>query len=132
MARGSQGGRPAHEPTDATRQIVTVLWANGISQDYICIELKITLKTLRKHYRDELEFAKERVRAQIGANVIKKALGLNGKPPDNACMFFWLKTQGGWVEARPPRLEDDDDDRGSGNAPPPIVIRVSGGFRKQE
>ena len=44
-------GRPAYMPTDAHKQIVRVLKANGIGDRTIASELGINRRTLRKHFR---------------------------------------------------------------------------------
>ena len=48
-------GRPAHQPDPAQRRQVEALAAYGIPEDDISRVIGIDSKTLRKHYRDELD-----------------------------------------------------------------------------
>ena len=82
-----------HVPTDATRQTVQLHTMVGTSQEDISRVLDIDPKTLRKHYRDELDLAKAKANATIGGALFNKA-----KTGDTAAMIFWMKTQAGWRE----------------------------------
>lgn len=84
---------PAHEPTDATRQAVQLHATVGTPQETIAAVLGIDPKTLRLHYRDELDLSKARATATIGGALFNKA-----KSGDTAAMIFWMKTQAGWRE----------------------------------
>ena len=50
-------------------------------------------KTLRLHYRDELDLSLAKANATIGGALFNKAKG-----GDTAAMIFWMKTQAGWKE----------------------------------
>lgn len=83
-------GKPAFEPTDAQRQLVQVLTANGEPQPIIARNLGIGEKTLRKYFKAELADGLAQVRAAVGASIVKAALNGNiyaGK--------YWLSTHGG-------------------------------------
>jgi hypothetical protein len=85
--------RNPHEPTADTRQLVQLHTTVGTPQEDIARILDIDPKTLRKHYRDELDLAKAKANATIGGALFNKA-----KSGDTAAMIFWMKTQAGWRE----------------------------------
>jgi len=53
----------------------------------------IDKKTLRRHYRDELDLSMAKANATIGGALFNKA-----KAGDTASMTFWLKTRARWRE----------------------------------
>ena len=87
--------KPPHAPTDATRQTVQLHTMVGTTQADIARVLGIDEKTLRKHYRDELDLAKAKANATIGGALFNQA-----KSGDTSAMIFWMKTQAGWRERK--------------------------------
>ena len=85
--------RHEHEPTDAMRQTVQLHATVGTTQEDIARIIGIDAKTLRKHYRDELDLSRAKANATIGGALFNKAKG-----GDTAAMIFWMKTQAGWRE----------------------------------
>jgi len=85
--------KPPHAPTDAQRQTVQLHTTVGTTQAVISQLLGIDLKTLRKHYREELDLSKAKSNATIGGALFNKAKG-----GDTTAMIFWMKTQAGWRE----------------------------------
>ena len=85
--------RPEHDPTHATRQLVQLHATVGTAQVIIADILGIDDKTLRKHYREELDQAKAKANATIGGALFNKAKG-----GDTSAMIFWMKTQAGWKD----------------------------------
>ena len=85
--------KPPHNPTDAMRQTVQLHTTVGTPQETIAQILGIDPKTLRKHYRDELDLSRAKANATIGGALFNKAKG-----GDTAAMIFWMKTQAGWKE----------------------------------
>ena len=55
MSKPDLGGRPSHRPSQATRTRVNLLLALGWSNQRIALALDVDLKTLKKHYADELK-----------------------------------------------------------------------------
>jgi len=53
----------------------------------------IGAKTLRKHYRAELDLSTAKANATVGGALFNKAKG-----GDTAAMIFWMKTRAGWTE----------------------------------
>lgn len=85
--------RHPHQPTKTTREVVKLHTMVGTDQRVIADILDIDPKTLRKHYREELDQSKARANAQIGGALFKKA-----SAGDTTAMIFWMKTQARWCE----------------------------------
>jgi hypothetical protein len=85
-----------HEPTDNTRKTVESMAGFGIPQPDIAAVIGVCDKTLRKHYRDELDLGATKANAQVIANLYKHATG-SGKGSVTAAIF-WCKTRCGWKE----------------------------------
>jgi len=65
----------------------------GTRQEAICAILGISVPTLLKHYRLELDNARDEANAAVGGALFTKAmLG------DTTAMIFWLKTRARWKE----------------------------------
>ena len=87
--------RPDHQPTKATRDTVSLHVLAGTRQDVIADVLGIDPKTLRKHYRKELDQAMAKANAKIGGALYNKALG-----GDTSALIFWAKTRMGFRETQ--------------------------------
>ena len=87
--------KPSFKPTDEERQLVEQMTAVGIPQESVCLMVRdgIDDKTLRKHFRRELDTAKIKANAKIGGSLFNKAIG-----GDTTAAIFWAKTQMGWKE----------------------------------
>jgi hypothetical protein len=85
--------RNSYEPTTESRKLVQVHATIGTQQAVIADILGIDAKTLRKHYREELDQSMAQANAQIGGALFSKAKG-----GDTAAMIFWMKTRAGWRE----------------------------------
>lgn len=86
---------PAHKPTDATRgQVEALAGFVGLPQADIAQFLEIDLKTLRKHYRRELDQATVKANLAVAKALFTKAT----KGNDTAAMIFWLKARAKWSE----------------------------------
>ena len=87
--------KPSFEPTEDERKLVKQMCAVGIPQDSIAMVVRdgIDVKTLRKHFRRELDTAKIEANAKIGGTLFNRAI--NG---DTTAAIFWAKTQMGWKE----------------------------------
>ena len=87
--------KPTFKPTDDERRLVEQMCAVGIPQESICLVVRdgIDDKTLRKHFRRELDTTKIKANAKIGGTLFNKAV--NG---DTTAAIFWAKTQMGWKE----------------------------------
>jgi len=96
-------GRKQHAPTDAERQLVQLHATVGTTQDMIARVIGIDKKTLRLHYRDELDLSMAKANATIGGALFNKAKG-----GDTASMTFWLKTRARWRETSDVNLTSED------------------------
>src|ERR1051325_2410528 len=85
--------RPIFQPTEEQRQQVKLLTAFGNTQEQIARVLKISDRTLRKHFREGLNGGTAEANTQIAQALFKKAKG-----GDTTAMIFWLKTRAGWRE----------------------------------
>jgi hypothetical protein len=92
-----------HVPTDAQRQTVRLHTTVGTDQPTIARVIGIDPKTMRKHYRDELDISKAKANATVGGALFNKAKG-----GDTAAMIFWMKTQAGWREKTDINHTSDD------------------------
>ena len=111
MARSA--GKPPHEPTHASRELVKLHAMVGTPQEIIAKVLNIDSKTLRKHYRHELDVALSKANAQVGGALYNKAV-----KGDTAAAIFWLKTRAGFRE----RQEIDHTSSDGSLAPSRIEI----------
>lgn len=85
--------RPSFQPTAEQRRMVKSLAAFGNKQDQIASLLKLSARTLRKHFREELDHGATDANSQIANALYKKA-----KDGDTTAQIFWLKCRAGWRE----------------------------------
>jgi hypothetical protein len=89
--------RPRLNPTDEQRRLVKSLAAFGTPHEEICNILNIrSPKTLRKHFRAELD----RGAAEANSNVARTLYKMATSGEHQAATFFWLKCRAGWKERR--------------------------------
>ncbi len=93
-------------PTERDRQWVETMAACGTPQEEMCKAVNISLKTLRKAFRTELDTSATKANANVAQSLYRKALG-KGMGSVTAAIF-WLKTRAGWKETD--RLEMTDGD----------------------
>ena len=104
--------RPRLNPTDEQRRLVKSLAAMNIKQEDIARMVNIrSPKTLRRHFRGELDRGATEATYKVASALFQKALA-----GDTAAMIFWLKTRADWRERK-------EFDR-SAIAPPPFVVGV--------
>jgi hypothetical protein len=89
-------GRPAHKPDPASRRQVEALAGYGVPESDIAGVVGIDPKSLRKHYRPELDHGHVKANAKVAENLYRKATG-EGRESVIAAIF-WLKTRAGWRE----------------------------------
>ena len=92
-------GRPAHQPTEKTRNEVETLAAFGIPHEDVGRVLGIDPKTLRRHYADQLELGSVKATAKVAQNLFTMAC----KPTREGLQaaIFWLRVRAGWSEYSP-------------------------------
>ena len=86
-------GRRAHQPDPGLRRQVEALAAYGIPEHDIARVVDIDPKTLRKHYRDELDLGATKANAQVAGFLFTAA-----KNGNVTAQIFWLKTRARWKE----------------------------------
>jgi hypothetical protein len=93
--RAGQPGcaRRAHKPDPLQRRQVEAMAAYGIPEFDIARVVGVDPKTLRKHYRDELDLGETKANAQVAGYLYNAAKGGNV-----TAQIFWLKTRAKWRE----------------------------------
>ena len=94
----------AHMPTPATRELVARCSGLGLPHESIAhlVDDGIDDKTLRKHYRAELDVGRAKAHLAVAATLYDKAL-----TGDTGAMVWYTKCQMRW-------------------SPPPALVEVSG------
>ena len=86
-------GRRAHKPDPALRRQVEAMAAYGIPETDISQVMRVDPKTLRKHYREELDLGESKANAQVAGFLFNAA-----KNGNVTAQIFWLKTRARWRE----------------------------------
>src|SRR5215208_3202039 len=73
MSSTRVGGRPSFEPTQSQRQMVEAM--AGVPEADIAVVIGIAPKTLRKHFRDELDTGHIKASAKVADNPYRIATG---------------------------------------------------------
>jgi hypothetical protein len=89
-------GRRAHNPDPSVRRQVEAMAGYGVPESDIAGVIGIDPKTLRKHYRAELDHGHVKANVRVAENLYRKATG-EGRESVIAAIF-WLKTRAGWRE----------------------------------
>lgn len=99
-------GGPKHEPTAEQRIQVWRQSARGANQAHIAAMLGISDRTLRLHYRYELDHAAEEANDAMAGTVYSMGTGGGGPDGWKTANFhaakYWLSTRAGWKEAAVP------------------------------
>ena len=120
-ARSSKKGFSVrHIATDENKEMVARLTSYGVNQNEICAVLKITVPTLHKHYRHEIDTAAVLANADVAQSLYRQATRQTN--PNVVAGIFWMKTRGGWTEKRP--LDEDRDTT--------VNIKITGGLPDDE
>lgn len=90
-------GRRGHEPDPTLRRQVEAMAGYGVPETEIAGMIGIDPKTLRKHYRDELDHGHTKANVRVAENLFRKATG-EGREAVTAAIF-WLKARARWKEA---------------------------------
>src|SRR5919106_4078938 len=88
--------RPSHKPDPELRRQVEALAGFGIREADIAGLIGIDPRTLRKHYRQELDHGHTKANAKVAENLFRKATG-DGRESVTAAIF-WLKARARWKE----------------------------------
>jgi len=82
------------EPTPEDRRMVRAFAGFGVPQEDIARHLGLDSKTLRKHFRNELDRGIVDANAKVAQSLFQMAT--TGK--NVAAAIFWMKCRGGWRE----------------------------------
>jgi hypothetical protein len=100
--------RPKIDPTPEQRALVKHLAAVGVPQEQIGRKIGIrSPKSLRKHFREELDLGAIDANASVAGALYKKAIS-----GDTYAQKFWLENRAGWRPAFSP----------SAQPPPPFIV----------
>jgi len=86
--------RLGHLPDELTRRQVEAMAGYGVREVDIAGVLSIDPKTLRKHYRQELDHGHTKANIKVAENLYRKATG-EGRESVTAAIF-WMKARAGW------------------------------------
>jgi hypothetical protein len=73
----------------------------GLTPGEIARLERVDVRTLKKHCAHELTASPLRANAAVALALWKAATGANGGKPNARAAAFWLRTRGGWTEAKP-------------------------------
>lgn len=133
-------GRPPFDPTEEQRLHVKLHTAYGTPQRAIAEILHITLPTLRRHFKRELDIGNHEANATVANSVYQQAIGApaqfdaNGNQVraevgrDIRAAIFWLKTRAGWREADTPAKRKSEPSK---RLQPPPVPREKVGKKEE-
>lgn len=93
-------GRPAHKPEDEQRRQVEMMAAFGNTEPQIAQLMRISLPTLRLHYREELDLGHLKATNAVAMNIFRMATKKDDPRAIQAAMF-WMKCRAGWSEFAP-------------------------------
>lgn len=114
MPRSPNAHRPKYDPTQADRETVKTMAAVGVPEHQIakCLgEKGIDPKTLRKHFRRELDTTLTMAIAKVGGGLYQAAVGnpLNGVEPNITAAIFFLRCRAGWFQTDAHRFVDGEN-----------------------
>jgi hypothetical protein len=85
--------RPSFQPTDDARRFVKTMAGYGLRQQDMAAVLGIrSPKTLRKHFRAELDRGGLEANLQVAQTLFQKAISGNTR-----AAIFWLRIRAHWI-----------------------------------
>ena len=94
-------GRPPHEPTEETRRRVRALSGYGVRHEIICHDIQVSIATLYKYYREDLDTGDSQAQGIIGQSMFDRGT----KDKDTTALIWLTKTRMGWKDIS--RVEQD-------------------------
>ena len=85
---------PAFEPSAEQQRTVRAMAGFGVPQEDIATFLDIDAKTLRKHFRAELDRGSIEATTKVAQSLFRMATEGNNV----AAAIFWMKARAGWSE----------------------------------
>ncbi|WP_270933678.1 hypothetical protein [Falsiroseomonas oryzae] len=105
----------AHAPTAEERRTVRAMAGFGVPQEQIATFLDIDAKTLRKHFRAELDRGSIEVTTKVAQSLFRMATEGNNV----AAAIFGMKARAGWRERHGVSVGPRED------GPPAVVWEAS-------
>lgn len=97
-------GGVMYQPTEEQRRMVKVMSGFGIPQTDIASQVGIDTKTLRKHFREELD----RGMTEANMRVAQSLFSMATTGGSVAAAIFWMKARAGWREKHPEEQTEDE------------------------
>lgn len=96
-----------HTPTEADRERVGMLAAFGNTHDEIAMLLGVSLTTLKKHYKQELDTGRVAANEKVARCLFDEATSGRGRERVRA-QEFWLKNRAGWKDQKATEISGPD------------------------
>jgi hypothetical protein len=102
--------RPPYKPTDKDRRTVEAMVGYGITHEQIAKAIGINPKTLRKHFREEIDTGEVKANAKVAESLYLQATGAPAvydaagrvvraeQPRVTTAAIWWTKARMGWKE----------------------------------
>lgn len=103
-------------PTDEQRRTIRAMAAFGVPQDAIAVHFSLDPKTLRKHFRSELDRGSVEANVKVAQSLFNMATAGNNV----AAAIFWMKARAGWREKNDLEITGKD---GKELAPTSLTLR---------
>ena len=84
-------------PTDEERRAVRVMVGAGLGQEDIARLLNISVDSLARHFRADLDAGNAAVLREVAGELFRKAM--SDHPGAVTAAIFWLKARGGWRDS---------------------------------
>jgi len=117
--------RAQFKATEELRAKVRQLSTFGVSQDDVAKIVECSPKTLRKHFRRELDRGAAEANAAIAGYLFQ-----NAKAGNVAAQIFWLKTRARWKPA--PDSEEIEAPAGPSDADKRVFERLVARIKRQK
>ena len=98
-------GRASHKPDPNSRRQVEAMAGYGMPETDIAAAIGVDAKTLRKHYRSELDLGHIKANSAVAQSLFRKATGEG--PQSVTAAIFWLKTRARWKETTVSEITHD-------------------------
>ena len=98
-------GCASHRPDPNSRRQVEAMAGYGMPETDIAAAIGVDAKTLRKHYRSELDLGHIKANSAVAQSLFRKATGEG--PQSVTAAIFWLKTRARWKETTVSEITHD-------------------------
>lgn len=103
-----------HVPDDTSRRYVETAAGLGATQPDIAAIMKISVSSLLKHYRKELDVGVAKANLKVAGKLFSAATAKEHTQANVTAAIFWMKSRGRWKEVH--QVEHVDE---AGNPLPP-------------